>query len=49
MEDPSQRKERLWQEFQQNSGLAAPSRGFKVAIGVIAIILGAIVVSGLLR
>jgi hypothetical protein len=49
MERPNQRKDRLWREFHEKSGLAKTSRGFKLAIGVIAAILGAIVVSGLIR
>jgi len=49
METPNQRKSRLWQDFQQQSGLARPSRGFKLTVGVIAVILGGIVLSGLFR
>ena len=49
METPNQVKKRLWQEFQEKSGLATPSRSFKAVIAVIAAILGALVVKAIFR
>jgi len=49
MKPPNQDKDRLWQEFQEKSGLAKPSRGFVAVIVVIAAILCAPVVAAIFR
>ncbi len=49
MKTPKQDKDRLWQEFQEKSGLAKPSRGFGAVIVVIAAIIFAPLVAALFR
>lgn len=49
METPNERKERMWQEFQKKSGLGKPSNDFRTLLGVIAVILGALVVAAIFR
>lgn len=49
METPNERKERMWQEFQKKSGLGKPSNDFRALLGVIAVILGALVVAAIFR
>ncbi|WP_157405885.1 hypothetical protein [Acidovorax sp. CF316] len=49
MKTPKQDKDRLWQEFQEKSGFATPSRGLVAVIVVIAAILFAPVVAAIFR
>ncbi|WP_428001386.1 hypothetical protein [Acidovorax sp.] len=49
MKTPNQDKDRLWQGFQEKSGLATPSRGFVAVIVVIAAILIAPVVAAIFQ
>ncbi|MDD2175928.1 hypothetical protein OIN59_00705 [Acidovorax sp. D2M1] len=49
METPNERKERMWQEIQKKSGLGKPSNDFRALLGVIAVILGALVVAAIFR
>ncbi|CAN7479035.1 hypothetical protein LJR118_003291 [Acidovorax sp. LjRoot118] len=49
MKTPNQDKDRLWQGFQEKSGLATPSRSFVAVIVVIAAILIAPVVAAIFQ